>query len=200
MTAEEKQEYSRLTDSISRAEFIEKFWMARDPKAETPENEFRMEFERRVAFADQAFIQGEQRGSFTDRGMVFVLLGPPTYSGAGPMKTGEDKSDPSAMFQTTAGDAQEAGQVQGRSVSARGAAILRADAATGSGNAAASNTTNWRETWRYMRADLPTAVPYTSVDFEFITRPGYGEGILQKDPPALNALDRARMGLGKPKS
>jgi hypothetical protein len=37
--------------------FYTLFWKAHDPKPETPENEFREEFERRVAFADLRFNQ-----------------------------------------------------------------------------------------------------------------------------------------------
>src|SRR5262245_42507106 len=77
MTSAEAGEFQRITDPIARSEFIIKFWKDRDRTPETPENEFRDEFERRVAFADQYFAQGETRGSYTDRGTVFVLLGPP---------------------------------------------------------------------------------------------------------------------------
>src|SRR5262245_16689514 len=53
LTPTEAQEFQRITDPISRSEFITKFWKDRDRTPETPENEFRDEFERRVAFADQ---------------------------------------------------------------------------------------------------------------------------------------------------
>src|SRR5512132_4420385 len=76
MTSDEKREWAKASDSVTRSEFMTKFWASRDTKPETPDNEFRHEFERRVAYADVAFVQGEVRGSMTDRGMVFVLLGP----------------------------------------------------------------------------------------------------------------------------
>ncbi len=41
---------------------------------------------------------------------------------------------------------------------------------------------NWREIWRYFRKDLPGRLPYEWVDFDFITKPGYGEAVLQRDP------------------
>src|SRR5213593_99635 len=81
LTPEEHHVFSRLPDPVSRSEYVTAFWKKRDPKPETPENEFRDEYERRVAFADSRFTQGETRGSLTDRGMVFVLLGPPTWAG-----------------------------------------------------------------------------------------------------------------------
>ena len=40
-------------------------------------NEFREDFEQRVKFADTNFSNGLQPGSMTDRGKVFILLGPP---------------------------------------------------------------------------------------------------------------------------
>src|SRR5262245_23232179 len=57
LTGEQKREFGRLPDSVSRSEFISNFWRARDPKPETVENEARNEFERRVAFADARFAQ-----------------------------------------------------------------------------------------------------------------------------------------------
>ena len=93
LTAEEKREFSGLSDAVSRSEFITKFWAARDPKPETPENEFRQDFEKRVAFADQNFTQDETRGSLTDRGLVFLLLGPPTWAGRSPIGPGDDASE-----------------------------------------------------------------------------------------------------------
>ena len=55
---------------------------------------FKTGFDRRVAFADANFVQAEgTRGSMTDRGMVFVLLGPPTYVGRKPIRTGDDSSE-----------------------------------------------------------------------------------------------------------
>ena len=40
-----------MFDPVSRSEFVTAFWKARDPRPETVENEFREEFEKRVAFA-----------------------------------------------------------------------------------------------------------------------------------------------------
>ena len=61
MTSEEKSEWGRLNDALSRSEFVTKFWAARDPKPETPENEYRTEYERRVAFSDANFTEGNAR-------------------------------------------------------------------------------------------------------------------------------------------
>jgi GWxTD domain-containing protein len=77
---DEKREWSTLMTASERQRFLEDFWKRRDPNHSSPENEFRDTFNRRVAFADQAFASQEQRGSFTDRGKVFVLLGPPTFA------------------------------------------------------------------------------------------------------------------------
>jgi GWxTD domain-containing protein len=93
LTPAEKADFERLTDFVARSEFIAIFWKSRDPKPETPENEFREEFEKRVAFADARFTQDEVRGSLTDRGMVFVLVGPPTYNGQRPLNASRRRFD-----------------------------------------------------------------------------------------------------------
>lgn len=194
LTSAEADEFRHFVDPIARSEFITKFWKARDPKPETPENEFREEFEKRVAFADQYFVQGEVRGSSTDRGTVFVLLGPPAYSIQRPLKTGDDTADPVGMYLYTPASAQVAANSGG----SRSQVVARIDAVTGPGTSMISTSRNWREVWRYLRKDLPGRLPYEWVDFDFITKPGYGDSVLQRDPTALDAIDRAKASLPRP--
>jgi GWxTD domain-containing protein len=194
LTPDETVEFRRITDPIARSEFITKFWKDRDRTPETPENEFRDEFERRVAFADQYFVQGEVRGSYTDRGTVFVLLGPPAYSIQKPMKTGDDTADPAALYLYTPGQVAIAAAPGG----SRSAQVARVDAVAGIGTSMNSPSSNWKETWRYFRKDLPGRLPYEFVDFAFITKPGYGESVLQRDPPSLQAMEKARSSFSKP--
>jgi len=60
-----------------RGEFIADFWKRRDPTPETPANEFRNQYYSRLAVADKAYGVGIP-GWMTDRGRIFILLGPPT--------------------------------------------------------------------------------------------------------------------------
>jgi GWxTD domain-containing protein len=159
MTPEERAAWSGAADAVSRSEIVTQFWAARDPTPETAENEFRAEFERRVAFADATLVQGETRGSLTDRGMVFVLLGPPTWMGRSGLAQADDGSD-----------------VRANSASKR-----------------LDTQSNYLETWHYRRDRLPARVPYPQVDFVFLTRPGYGLNVLQRDAAeALATLDAAK--------
>jgi GWxTD domain-containing protein len=198
LTNDEKRDYSRLADPVGRSEFITKFWASRDPKPETPENEFKQEFERRVAYADANLGQDEVRGSMTDRGTVFVLLGPPTYVGRKPLRSGEDTSDPSGMSTGTRHDAEvgiinsQAASPSGKSSSGSNAAIM--DRANSPSNQAPETSANWREVWHYRREVLPAGVPYQQVDFDFITRKGYGKNVMQRDAATLNTLEAARRG------
>lgn len=79
MTSEEIQIYKHLPDTKARDEFIDEFWEKRDPFPETPENENKIEFERRVAYANRWFrenrIQG--RGWDSARGRILLQLGEP---------------------------------------------------------------------------------------------------------------------------
>lgn len=60
-----------------RHEFIADFWKRRDPDPETEKNEFRSQYYARLAVADKAFRAGIP-GWLTDRGRIYILLGPPT--------------------------------------------------------------------------------------------------------------------------
>jgi GWxTD domain-containing protein len=188
MTSEERKGFERLSDPISRSEFVTAFWRARDPRPETPENEFREEFERRVLFADTHFSQNEVRGSLTDRGMVFVLLGPPTYVGRQPIRTGEDANDPSGMVRFTHNDVVAVQKTMGISA----ATNVAIENMTGPANSMPDSSMRWREVWHYRRELLPVGVPYQQVDFEFITRKGYGLNVLQREDQALNTIAAAR--------
>ena len=196
LTADDKRQWAGLMDASSRSEFITKFWAARDPKLETPENEFRQEFEKRVAFADKNFVQGETRGSLTDRGMVFLLLGPPTYIGRKPLSTGEDTADSQGMSSVGRHDADIAiASATAGGKQATGKLNSMADQSSGPGTRMTDSAANWREIWHYRRELLPAGVPYQQVDFEFITRKGYGTNVLQRDSSALATLDAARQKL-----
>jgi GWxTD domain-containing protein len=64
------------TPSDERPQFIERFWKERDPDPTTEENEFRDEYYRRIDEANHLFREGSS-GWLTDRGRVYILLGPP---------------------------------------------------------------------------------------------------------------------------
>ncbi len=197
MTAEEKKTWASLQSGGDRAEFVEKFWESRNPRPGNPDNTFKTGFERRVAFADAHFVQDEKkRGSLTDRGMVFVLLGPPTYGGRRPIQPGEDTSEAAGMSTVTSGSvfAAQAGAAasspSGRITSGQSAAI--ADRMTGPGSQAAESNNNYQEVWHYRRELLPKGIGYQQVDVVFVTKHGYGQNVLQRDDATLMTLDVAK--------
>jgi GWxTD domain-containing protein len=188
LTAPERRTYESLTDAVSRSEFIANFWKSRDPKPETPENELRQEFDRRVAFADARFAQDEVRGSLTDRGMVFVLLGPPSYSGRKLLQTGDDVADASGLSRYTPAEIRASQQPSG-SNSAR---EERMEKTTGPGSKILDAVNNWMESWHYLRDNLPREIPNQELVFNFVTKQGYGKNVLQRESDTLTALERAK--------
>jgi GWxTD domain-containing protein len=76
MTGEEKKIFKHLPDAASRKEFIKDFWDKRDPNPDTPENEFKKEFEARVEYANKHFREGGL-GMNTDRGRIYIFMGKP---------------------------------------------------------------------------------------------------------------------------
>jgi GWxTD domain-containing protein len=76
-TPEERREWDKLADDAARAAFIQRFWERRDPTQGTERNEYREEFERRAAFADENFGSERGSGSLSDRGRVLILVGVP---------------------------------------------------------------------------------------------------------------------------
>lgn len=77
MTKEEAAKWKTVgTDDEAKA-FVALFWARRDPTPETPRNEFREEYDKRVATADKNFPGEKVRGAMTDRGRALVLFGMP---------------------------------------------------------------------------------------------------------------------------
>lgn len=77
MTTEEYNKFIHLP-AQDREKFIENFWKRRDPNPETDENEFKEAYLARLAKAREIFNRGAG-GYLTDRGMIYVLFGPPDY-------------------------------------------------------------------------------------------------------------------------
>jgi GWxTD domain-containing protein len=77
ITAEEKKMFLQLPNEVERGKFIENFWRKRDPNPQTAENEFKIGYYKRIALANKLFGQAGFEGWRTDRGRVFILLGPP---------------------------------------------------------------------------------------------------------------------------
>jgi GWxTD domain-containing protein len=196
MTSDEKASWATLTNDGDRAEFVEHFWEVRNPHP-GGENTFRTSFERRVAFEDARFAQDEKkRGSVTDRGMVFVLLGPPTWGGRRPIRTGEDTAEAAGLSTTSSGaiaiaqSNAQANSPSGRITSGQSAAI--ADRMSGPGTQAAESNNNYQEVWHYRKELLPKNIGYLQVDVVFVTKHGYGTNVLQRETATLATLDAAK--------
>jgi GWxTD domain-containing protein len=76
ITDEEKQAFKRLKTDEERQQFVEQFWLRRDPTPDTEENEYKEEHYRRIAYANDHFASGIP-GWKTDRGMIYIKYGPP---------------------------------------------------------------------------------------------------------------------------
>ena len=76
ITSQEAKLFRRLDSQESRIAFIHRFWSRRDPNPITPENEARYSFWQRVVEANRQF-SGVKAGWKTDRGKIYILLGPP---------------------------------------------------------------------------------------------------------------------------
>ena len=77
ITAQEKATFEEINKD-DRKLFKDLFWMRRDFNPTTSENEFQKDFEARVKTADENFRGGGQKGSESDMGKIFLLLGGPS--------------------------------------------------------------------------------------------------------------------------
>lgn len=76
ITNEERQNFLSQTTDEQRDKFIERFWRIRNPDPNAPTNTARDALYQRLAYVHDHFgARGE--GFRTDRGMVYITLGPP---------------------------------------------------------------------------------------------------------------------------
>ncbi len=75
ITDEERQAFKHLSTDEEREQFIEQFWLRRDPTPDTQENEFKEEHYRRIAYANERFASGIP-GWKADRGRIYITYGP----------------------------------------------------------------------------------------------------------------------------
>jgi GWxTD domain-containing protein len=76
ITPEERNAFLRLSTNEEREQFIEQFWLRRSPNPDLPDNEFKEEHYRRIAYANEHFASGVP-GWKTDRGRMYITFGPP---------------------------------------------------------------------------------------------------------------------------
>ena len=78
ITPREKDVFLQLENDKQRDIFIEAFWKARDTNPTTPENEFKTEHYRRIAYANQNFGKDSPGpGWRSDMGRIYIQLGEP---------------------------------------------------------------------------------------------------------------------------
>ncbi|HYL97650.1 MAG TPA: GWxTD domain-containing protein [Blastocatellia bacterium] len=76
ITDEERRAFKALKTDEERDQFIEAFWLRRDPDPDTPENEYKDEYYRRIQYANEHFASGIP-GWKTDRGRIYIMFGKP---------------------------------------------------------------------------------------------------------------------------
>lgn len=76
ITDEERAAFKKFTTAEEREQFIEAFWERRSPNPGSPENEFKEEYYRRIAYSNEHYASGIP-GWRTDRGRIYIMYGPP---------------------------------------------------------------------------------------------------------------------------
>lgn len=72
----ERTAFLQLSTSEEREQFIEQFWLRRSGNPDLPENDFKEEHYRRIAYANEHYASGIP-GWRTDRGRTYIIWGPP---------------------------------------------------------------------------------------------------------------------------
>ena len=83
ITDQEMQAFKHLANDEERDQFIENFWLRRNPNPDSPDNEYREEHYARIAYANEHFAAGKP-GWRTDRGHIYIAYGKPDNTDSHP--------------------------------------------------------------------------------------------------------------------
>jgi len=72
ITKAEEEVFKSLKTEEDRMRFINAFWRARDPEPRTPQNEYKLDYYKRLSYA-----KSRLRGIRSDRGRIYMILGEP---------------------------------------------------------------------------------------------------------------------------
>src|SRR5712671_5893757 len=75
ISPEERRAFLQLDTNEEREQFIEQFWLRRSNNPDLPDNDFKEEHYRRIAYANEHFASGIP-GWKTDRGRMYIMWGP----------------------------------------------------------------------------------------------------------------------------
>ena len=76
ITPDERNAFLQLQTNEEREQFIEQFWLRRSSNPDLPDNDFKEEHYRRIAYANEHYASGIP-GWKTDRGRMYIMWGPP---------------------------------------------------------------------------------------------------------------------------
>jgi GWxTD domain-containing protein len=76
ISPEERSAFLQLETNEEREQFIEQFWLRRSSNPDLPDNDFKEEHYRRIAYANEHFASGIP-GWKTDRGRIYIIWGKP---------------------------------------------------------------------------------------------------------------------------
>jgi GWxTD domain-containing protein len=75
ITPDERNAFLQLDTNEEREQFIEQFWLRRSSNPDLPDNDFKEEHYRRIAYANEHYASGIP-GWKTDRGRMYIMWGP----------------------------------------------------------------------------------------------------------------------------
>jgi GWxTD domain-containing protein len=75
ISPDERTAFLQLATNEEREQFIEQFWLRRSGNPDLPDNDFKEEHYRRIAYANEHYASGIP-GWRTDRGRIYIIWGP----------------------------------------------------------------------------------------------------------------------------
>jgi GWxTD domain-containing protein len=76
ISPDERNAFLQLATNEEREQFIEQFWLRRSSNPDLPDNDFKEEHYRRIAYANEHYASGIP-GWKTDRGKMYIIWGAP---------------------------------------------------------------------------------------------------------------------------
>lgn len=84
----ETKNFKSLQDINDKRKFLYQFWKSKDDNLQTPQNEFKINFKKKISEANSLFKENFKEGWKTDRGRIYIVYGKPDDVDRYPFESG----------------------------------------------------------------------------------------------------------------
>ncbi len=102
-TKSETESFNSLTDLNDKRKFMYEFWKSRDNNSLTPQNEYKINYLKKIVEANNMYKENFKEGWRTDRGRIYIIYGKPDEVDRHPFEAGTNSYEQWTYYSSAGG-------------------------------------------------------------------------------------------------